>query len=112
MKTPVLLLKDIDVIKNITIRDFDSFGDRGLEFDEKELGGNLFHATGEKWRILRERLTGMRFAQTQIKVCMMKLLSQFRVEPSENTPKQLKCEPKRMLQEPKGGLRLNLIRRH
>ncbi|KAI8422894.1 hypothetical protein MSG28_014008 [Choristoneura fumiferana] len=58
------------------------------------------------------RCVGMRFAQTQIKVCMMKLLSQFRVEPSENTPKQLKCEPKRMLQEPKGGLRLNLIRRH
>lgn len=73
MKTPALLVRDIEVIKNITVRDFDSFGDRGLEFDENELGANLFHATGEKWRILKERFTGL-FTPAKLKN-MMDLMS-------------------------------------
>lgn len=57
MTTPCLLLRDLDVIKHIMIKDFDTFADRGVEFSKENLGVNLFHADGETWRILRNRFT-------------------------------------------------------
>ncbi|XP_063540263.1 cytochrome P450 6B4-like [Cydia strobilella] len=55
---------------------------------------------------------GIRFAQLQSRVCMAKLLSQFRVEPSKNTPRQLQYEPRRIVLYPIGGIPLNIIKRH
>nr|QZP43570.1 cytochrome P450 monooxygenase CYP6B91 [Ephestia elutella] len=57
MVTPSLLIKDLDIVKHIMIKDFDLFVDRGLEFSKKGLGANLFHADGDTWRVLRNRFT-------------------------------------------------------
>ncbi|XP_061720503.1 cytochrome P450 6B5-like [Cydia pomonella] len=55
---------------------------------------------------------GIRFAQLQSRMCMAKLLSQFRVEPSKNTPSQLQYEPRRIVLYPIGGIPINFIKRH
>ncbi|XP_063894848.1 cytochrome P450 6B7-like [Helicoverpa armigera] len=57
MTTPCLLVRDLDVIKHIMIKDFEAFRDRGVEFSKEGLGQNLFHADGETWRALRNRFT-------------------------------------------------------
>ncbi|XP_037292329.1 cytochrome P450 6B2-like isoform X1 [Manduca sexta] len=57
MTTPCLLLRDLDIIKQIMIKDFDVFIDRGIEFSKEGLGANLFHADGDTWRSLRNRFT-------------------------------------------------------
>lgn len=48
-----LLIRDLDVIKQLLIKDFEFFEDRGVEFSKEGLGANLFHADGETWRPLR-----------------------------------------------------------
>lgn len=57
MKTPALLIRDLEIAKHILIKDFDIFADRGIKFGEKDLGQNLFHADGDTWRQLRSRFT-------------------------------------------------------
>ncbi|XP_026760055.2 cytochrome P450 6B2-like [Galleria mellonella] len=57
MTTPNLLLRDLEIIKHIMIKDFDEFSDRGVEYSTDGLGKNLFHADSETWRILRNRFT-------------------------------------------------------
>ncbi|XP_072938212.1 cytochrome P450 6B5-like [Epargyreus clarus] len=57
MTTPCLFIRDLDLIKHIMIKDFDCFEDRGVEFSQKGLGLNLFHADGKTWRVLRSRFT-------------------------------------------------------
>lgn len=57
MTTPCILIRDLDVIKNIMIKDFDKFQDRGIEFSKEGLGANLFHADGETWQVLRNRFS-------------------------------------------------------
>lgn len=55
MTTPDLLIRDLDIIKNIMIKDLELFEDRGLCFSKKGLGNNLFLADGDTWRVLRSR---------------------------------------------------------
>ncbi|CAG4996090.1 unnamed protein product [Parnassius apollo] len=74
MTTPCLLLRDLDVIKHVLIKDFDYFSDRGLSFGEKSLGNNLFHADSDMWRVLRNRFTPI-FTSGKLKN-MVYLLSQ------------------------------------
>ncbi|XP_059061355.1 cytochrome P450 6B2-like [Achroia grisella] len=57
MTTPTLLIRDLDLIKQVMIKDFDEFSDRGIEFSKEGLGANLFHANTETWRVLRNRFT-------------------------------------------------------
>lgn len=57
MTTPCLVLRDLDVIKNVLIKDFDFFIDRGVEFSKEGLGANLFHSDGETWKALRSRFS-------------------------------------------------------
>uniref|UniRef100_A0A0K8TV67 unspecific monooxygenase n=1 Tax=Epiphyas postvittana TaxID=65032 RepID=A0A0K8TV67_EPIPO len=57
MTTPNLLIRDPDLVKQVMIKDFDMFADRGVEFSKQGLGANLFHADGETWRVLRNRFT-------------------------------------------------------
>ncbi|KPJ15756.1 Cytochrome P450 6B4 [Papilio machaon] len=57
MTTPCLLLRDLDVIKNVMIKDFDQFVDRGFSFSKEGLGVNLFHADTDTWKVLRNRFT-------------------------------------------------------
>ncbi|XP_023934620.2 cytochrome P450 6B1-like [Bicyclus anynana] len=53
MTTPSLLIRDLDLVKTICVKDFDNFEDRGMELSKKGLGANLFHAESDIWRPLR-----------------------------------------------------------
>ncbi|XP_047996586.1 cytochrome P450 6B5-like [Leguminivora glycinivorella] len=57
MRSPELLIRDLDVIKNILIKDFDIFDSRGFQFKTTGFGANLFHANAETWRLLRSRFS-------------------------------------------------------
>lgn len=66
MRTPNLLVKDLEIIKTILIKDFHAFSDRDVVFNEKDLGTNLFHANGEVWQLLRNRFTPL-FTSAKLK---------------------------------------------
>ena len=57
--TPVLMVRDTELIKNIFVKDFDSFYSRGFKTNEKvePLSGHLFALSGPKWRNLRIKLS-------------------------------------------------------
>lgn len=57
---PALFVRDLDLIKRITVKDFDHFTDRFNAFSGKAdpvLSFNLFHLSGEKWRDMRSTLS-------------------------------------------------------
>lgn len=56
---PAALIMDPKVIKNILVKDFNVFHDRGLFVNEKNdpLSGHLFSLGGEKWSRLRKKLS-------------------------------------------------------
>ncbi|XP_023934631.2 cytochrome P450 6B4 [Bicyclus anynana] len=54
---------------------------------------------------------GMLIARFQSRLCVIKLLRNFRVEVSKNTPKTISFDPERVVTAPKGGIHLNLIPR-
>lgn len=55
----ILLIRDIDLIRNILVKDFSHFHDRGVNVSEKgnPLDQHLFVLAGAKWRNLRVKLT-------------------------------------------------------
>lgn len=59
LQSPRLLLIDLDVIKNVIIKDFHYFADRGVFHDEENdpLSAHLFAIEGEKWKNLRNKLS-------------------------------------------------------
>ncbi|KAH9628323.1 hypothetical protein HF086_018255 [Spodoptera exigua] len=57
MTSPCLLIRDLDILKHIMIKDFEVFTDRGIEFSKEGLGQNLFHADGHTWTALRNRFS-------------------------------------------------------
>ncbi|KAJ8718389.1 hypothetical protein PYW08_002626 [Mythimna loreyi] len=59
MTSPTLLIRDLDIVKQVLIKDFDSFPDRGLYYSKKQLGDNLFHADVTVMKILRKHLTSV-----------------------------------------------------
>ncbi|XP_062548256.1 probable cytochrome P450 6d5 [Armigeres subalbatus] len=56
---PVLLINDPQLAKDIMVRDFQHFHDRGPHVDEVNdpLSGHIFSLAGEKWKHLRAKLT-------------------------------------------------------
>ncbi|XP_013134364.1 PREDICTED: cytochrome P450 6B6-like [Papilio polytes] len=57
--TPLLIVRDLDIARNIMTMDFVYFYPRGLGRDPKyePLLNNLFHSDGDTWKLLRQRLT-------------------------------------------------------
>ncbi|XP_011505443.1 PREDICTED: cytochrome P450 9e2-like [Ceratosolen solmsi marchali] len=57
---PVFVIRDLDLIKNITIKNFDHFQDHRTFFDantDKIMGGNVFNLKGDVWRESRNLLS-------------------------------------------------------
>jgi cytochrome P450 family 6 len=56
---PICIFRDPDIIKNILVKDFASFHDRGFLIDEEiePLIGHLFFLSGIRWRNLRVKLS-------------------------------------------------------
>ena len=56
---PMLILKDPDLIKDVLIKDFNNFTDRGIPINEKidPLSQNLVFLEAERWRPLRKKLS-------------------------------------------------------
>lgn len=56
---PSLLVNDPELIKQILVRDFSYFTDRGVYSNEKAdpLSGTIFHLSGQRWRTMRAKLT-------------------------------------------------------
>ncbi|VVC92836.1 unnamed protein product [Leptidea sinapis] len=58
-RTPELIVRDLDIARHILNVDFGYFYQRGLgrDTDVETLMKNLFHAEGDLWKLLRQRLT-------------------------------------------------------
>ncbi|RZC37303.1 p450 domain containing protein, partial [Asbolus verrucosus] len=58
--TPVLLLRDPELIKDVTIKLFRNFHDNDIDVDKKAdplIGRNPFFLKGEEWKMVRAQLT-------------------------------------------------------
>lgn len=56
---PTFLVTDLEIVKQITVKDFNVFTDRGMYVNEEvePISGHLFSIEGEKWRFLRNKLS-------------------------------------------------------
>ncbi|XP_076664024.1 cytochrome P450 6B5 [Andrena cerasifolii] len=58
VRTPVLILRDPDLIKNICVKNFACFSNRGIPVNSQDpLSAHLFNLEGKKWKSLRAKLT-------------------------------------------------------
>ncbi|KAH8410923.1 hypothetical protein KR222_009875, partial [Zaprionus bogoriensis] len=59
MLRPVVLVLDTKLAKEVLIRDFSNFEDRGMYHNERDdpLTGHLFRMDGPKWRPLRQKMS-------------------------------------------------------
>ncbi|CAH0587965.1 unnamed protein product [Chrysodeixis includens] len=59
MISPTLLVRDLDIVKQVLIKDFELLPDRGLYYSKEALGDNLFHATYDVSKTVRKHVTSI-----------------------------------------------------
>ncbi|KAM0725020.1 putative cytochrome P450 6a13 [Formica fusca] len=59
VRSPVLILRDPDLVKSVFVKDFACFTNRGIPINNAQdpLSGHLFNLEGRKWKGLRSKLT-------------------------------------------------------
>ncbi|XP_054004904.1 cytochrome P450 6a2-like [Hylaeus anthracinus] len=58
VRSPLLILRDPDLIKNICVKNFACFANRGIPVNSQDpLLAHLFNLEGKKWKSLRSKLT-------------------------------------------------------
>lgn len=57
--SPTYVITDLETVKNVLVRDFDNFHNRGLYFNKKDdpISSNLFTIEDGEWRKMRAKLT-------------------------------------------------------
>ncbi|XP_065205534.1 probable cytochrome P450 6a13 [Planococcus citri] len=78
---PVIMIRDPDLIRNILVRDFGYFCDRGFDVDPEiePMSNHLFFMKGDDWKNLRRNLTSifttskMKFMFSLVRTCGEKL---------------------------------------
>ncbi|EGI61801.1 Cytochrome P450 9e2, partial [Acromyrmex echinatior] len=80
MTTPIFLLRDLELIKTVLVKNFEAFPDhRGfVDFNEPLFENNLFSLRGEKWRNVRNLLSPS-FTSSKMKM-MFTLMSECAVD--------------------------------
>ena len=78
--TPIFLLRDLELIKSVLVKNFDTFPDRRgfADFNDPLLEKNLFSLHGEKWRNVRNLLSPS-FTSSKMKM-MFTLMSECAVD--------------------------------
>lgn len=68
---PVAILLDLDLMKDIWIKDFSNFTDRGMYYNAKDdpLSANLATLDGEEWKRLRTKLSPTFTTSKLIEIC-------------------------------------------
>lgn len=93
MGQPIIFLRDPELIKRLTVKDFDYFSDHRAIFDEKLdslFGSSLVSLKGQKWRDMRSTLspafTGSKMRQMfeLISICGDNLSKHFLLEAAKN----------------------------
>ncbi|XP_055906865.1 cytochrome P450 6a2-like [Eupeodes corollae] len=84
-QNPSAVILDLDLIKNILVKDFNNFVDRGVFYNEKDdpISGHIFSIEGSKWRLMRSKISPT-FSSGK-----MKFMFQTVVEVAENFTKIL-----------------------
>lgn len=94
-------------------RDAKNFPDP-LKFDPDRFSpeniGNIKPFTNFPFGVGPRNCVGERFGLMQVKTGIVKILKDFRLEPTANTPKEVTLEKKAMLIQPEKGLYLNLVK--
>ncbi|XP_022162044.1 probable cytochrome P450 6a13 [Myzus persicae] len=92
MRTPILMVRDPELINDVLIKDFSSFPDRGIysDFVANPLSNHLFLMQNPQWKIMRSKLSPaftsgkLKLMYDQIKECGEELMKNIDIYLNKN----------------------------